>query len=61
MTADAFNPFDASTEIAWGKVRRWQQRDDVYQVGMIAAMLLRRDTASAMGRRSRPIRTDKSR
>jgi serine/threonine-protein kinase len=54
VTADAFNPFDAPTEIAWGKVRRWQQRDDVYQVGMIAAMLLRGDTTSPM--RSKDVR-----
>jgi len=55
VTADAFNPFDAPTEIAWGKVRRWQQRDDVYQVGMIAAMLLRGDTTSPM--RSKDVRS----
>src|SRR6476469_6311162 len=44
VTAEAFNPFNAPTEIAWGKVRRWQQRDDVYQVSMSAEMLLRGDT-----------------
>jgi serine/threonine-protein kinase len=54
VTADAFSVFDAPTEIAWGKVRRWQQRDDVYQMGMIAAMLLRGDTTSPM--RSRDVR-----
>src|ERR687889_1431112 len=54
VTADAFNPFDAPAEIAWGKVRRWQQRDDVYQVGMIAAMLLRGDTQGVM--RSKDVR-----
>src|SRR5438105_285183 len=43
VTADAFNPFSAPNEIAWGRVRRWQQRDDIYQLGMIAAMLLRGD------------------
>ena len=43
VTADAFNVFNAPNEIAWGKVRRWQQRDDIYQVGLIAAMLLRGD------------------
>jgi serine/threonine-protein kinase len=43
VTADAFNPFNAPNEIAWGKQRRWQQRDDIYQVGLIAAMLLRGD------------------
>src|SRR3989475_11500864 len=42
VTADAFNPLGAPTEIAWGKVRKWQQRDDVYQVGQLIAMLLRR-------------------
>ena len=31
-----------------GTVRRWQQRDDIYQVGLIAAMLLRGDITSAM-------------
>src|SRR5690348_9242286 len=41
VTADAFNPFNAPTEIAWGKVRKWQQRDDIYQVGQLACMLLR--------------------
>ena len=55
VTADAFNPFNAPTEIAWGHVRRWQQRDDVYQVGQIAAMLLRGDIAKPM--RSRDVRT----
>jgi len=54
VTADAFSVFDAPTEIAWGKVRRWQQRDDIYQVGQIAAMLLRGDTKSPM--RSRDVR-----
>ncbi len=43
VTADAFNPFNAPTEIAWGRQRRWQQRDDIYQIGLIAAMLLRGD------------------
>lgn len=55
VTADAFNPFNAPTEIAWGHVRRWQQRDDIYQVGQIAAMLLRGDIARPM--RSRDVRT----
>jgi eukaryotic-like serine/threonine-protein kinase len=50
VTADAFNLFNAPTEIAWGRVRRWQQRDDIYQVGLIAAMLLRGDIASPMRR-----------
>jgi len=54
VTADAFNPFNAPTEIAWGRVRRWQQRDDIYQVGLIAAMLLRGDVSSPM--RSRDVR-----
>jgi eukaryotic-like serine/threonine-protein kinase len=54
VTADAFNPFNAPTEIAWGRIRRWQQRDDIYQVGLIAAMLLRGDITSAM--RSRDVR-----
>jgi serine/threonine-protein kinase len=54
VTADAFNLFNAPTEIAWGKVRRWQQRDDIYQVGLIAAMLLRGDITSPM--RSKDVR-----
>jgi serine/threonine-protein kinase len=54
VTADAFNPFNAPTEIAWGKVRRWQQRDDVYQVGQLAAMLLRGDIERPM--RSKDVR-----
>ena len=55
VTADAFNLFNAPTEIAWGRVRRWQQRDDIYQVGLIAAMLLRGDIASSM--RSKDVRS----
>ncbi len=54
VTADAFNPFNAPTEIAWGKVRKWQQRDDIYQIGQLAAMLLRGDISSPM--RSRDVR-----
>ena len=54
VTAEAFNPFNAPTEIAWGKQRRWQQRDDIYQVGLLAAMLLRGDIESPM--RSRDVR-----
>ena len=54
VTADAFNPFNVPNEIAWGRVRRWQQRDDIYQVGLIAAMLLRGDISSPM--RSRDVR-----
>ena len=54
VTADAFNVFNAPTEIAWGRVRRWQQRDDIYQIGQIAAMLLRGDITSPM--RSRDVR-----
>ncbi|MEO8621168.1 MAG: protein kinase [bacterium] len=48
VTADAFNLFHVPNEIAWGKVRRWQKRDDVYQIGLLAAMLLRGDISSAM-------------
>jgi serine/threonine protein kinase len=51
VTADAFNPFNAPTEIAWGRVRRWQQRDDIYQVGLIAAMLLRGDITRSVSSR----------
>jgi eukaryotic-like serine/threonine-protein kinase len=51
VTADAFNVFNVPAEIAWGRVRRWQQRDDIYQVGLIAAMLLRGDIASPMNSR----------
>jgi serine/threonine-protein kinase len=54
VTAEAFNPFNAPTEIAWGRIRRWQQRDDIYQIGLIAAMLLRGDITSAM--RSKDVR-----
>jgi len=54
VTADAFNPLGAPTEIAWGRVRKWQQRDDVYQVGQLIAMLLRGDVKSPM--RSRDVR-----
>jgi eukaryotic-like serine/threonine-protein kinase len=54
VTADAFNLLGAPTEIAWGKVRKWQQRDDIYQVGQLIAMLLRGDVHSPM--RSRDVR-----
>jgi serine/threonine-protein kinase len=54
VTADAFNAMNAPTEIAWGRVRRWQQRDDIYQVAQIACMLLRGDTVSPM--RSKDVR-----
>src|SRR6266566_4046734 len=50
----AFNVLNAPTEIAWGKVRRWQQRDDIYQVGLIAVMLLRGDIASPIRSRDVP-------
>jgi eukaryotic-like serine/threonine-protein kinase len=55
VTADAFNLLNVPTEIAWGRVRRWQQRDDIYQVGLIAVMLLRGDTGGVI--RSRDVRT----
>jgi hypothetical protein len=48
VTADAFNLFHVPNEIAWGKVRRWQRRDDVYQIGLLAAMILRGDIAKPM-------------
>lgn len=54
VTADAFNLFNVPNEIAWGRVRRWQQRDDIYQVGLIAVMLLRGDVNSPI--RSRDVR-----
>ena len=54
VTADAFNLFHVPNEIAWGKVRRWQKRDDIYQIGLLAAMLLRGDIASPM--RSKDVR-----
>ena len=54
VTADAFNVLNAPTEIAWGKIRRWQQRDDIYQVGLITAMLLRGDIVKPM--RSKDVR-----
>jgi serine/threonine-protein kinase len=54
VTADAFNPLNAPTEIAWGRVRKWQQKDDVYQVGQLISMLLRGDIKSPM--RSKDVR-----
>jgi serine/threonine-protein kinase len=54
VTADAFNLFNVPSEIAWGRVRRWQQRDDIYQIGLIAVMLLRGDVTSPI--RSRDVR-----
>ena len=54
VTADSFNLFHVPNEIAWGKVRRWQKRDDVYQIGLLAAMLLRGDIKSTM--RSKDVR-----
>ena len=55
VTADAFNFLNAPTEIAWGKVRKWQQKDDIYQVGQLIAMLLRGDIHKPM--RSKDVRT----
>jgi serine/threonine-protein kinase len=55
VTADAFNLFNVPNEIAWGRVRRWQQRDDIYQIGLIAVMLLKGDVSSPI--RSRDVRT----
>src|SRR6185436_18079448 len=55
VTADAFNLFNVPDEIAWGRVRRWQQRDDIFQVAQIAAMLLRGDISSPI--RSKDVRT----
>src|SRR5690349_6085940 len=55
VTADAFNLFNVPNEIAWGRVRRWQQRDDIYQVGLIAVMLLKGDVTSPI--RSKDVRT----
>jgi len=54
VTADAFNRMHAPNEIAWGRVRRWQKRDDVYQIGLLAVMLLRGDIGSAV--RSKDVR-----
>jgi eukaryotic-like serine/threonine-protein kinase len=54
VTADAFNVFHVPTEIAWRKVRRWQKRDDIYQIGLLATMLLRGDIAKPM--RSKDVR-----
>ena len=54
VTADSFNLFHVPNEIAWGRVRRWQKRDDVYQIGLIAAMLLRGDITKPM--RSKDVR-----
>jgi len=55
VTADAFNLLNVPNEIAWGRVRRWQQRDDIFQVGLIAVMLLRGDIGGVI--RSRDVRT----
>ena len=55
VTADAFNVFNVPNEIAWGRVRRWQQRDDIFQIGLIAVMLLRGETSSPI--HSRDVRT----
>ena len=55
VTADAFNRMHAPNEIAWGRVRRWQKRDDVYQIGLLTVMLLRGDVTSAV--RSKDVRT----
>jgi serine/threonine protein kinase len=54
VTADAFNVFHVPDEIAWGKVRRWQKRDDIYQIGLLATMLLRGDISRPM--RSKDVR-----
>ena len=54
VTADAFNLFHVPNEIAWGRVRRWHKRDDVYQIGLLAAMLLRGEIQSAV--RSKDVR-----
>ncbi len=54
VTADAFNAFHAPNEIAWGRVRRWQKRDDIYQIGLLASMLLRGEIAGPM--RSKDVR-----
>ena len=54
VTADSFNLFHVPNEIAWGKVRRWQKRDDIYQIGLIAVMLLRGDVTRPM--RSKEVR-----
>jgi serine/threonine-protein kinase len=54
VTADSFNLFHVPNEIAWGKVRRWQRRDDIYQIGLIAVMLLRGDISKSM--RSKDVR-----
>jgi serine/threonine protein kinase len=54
VTADAFNLFNVPNEIAWGRVRRWQQRDDIYQVALIAVMLLKGDVTSPI--KSRDVR-----
>ncbi|HEY5060254.1 MAG TPA: protein kinase [Gemmatimonadaceae bacterium] len=48
VTADAVNVMHAPNEIAWGKVRRWQKRDDVYQIGLIAGLLLNGDIRAPM-------------
>jgi len=54
VTADAFNLFHAPNEIAWGRVRRWQKRDDIYQIGLLAGLLLNGDIKAPM--RSKDVR-----
>jgi len=55
VTADSFNLFHVPNEIAWGKVRRWQKRDDIYQIGLLAVMILRGSVTSVI--RSKDVRT----
>ena len=55
VTADAFNRMHAPNEIAWGRVRRWQKRDDIYQIGLLTVMLLRGTISTAV--RGKEVRT----
>ena len=54
VTADAFDLLAAPTEIAWGKVRKWRQGDDIYQVGQGGSTLTRTGfrTAGSNSRRA---------
>jgi serine/threonine-protein kinase len=46
VTADAFNPGFAPEALVDGTARAWRAADDVYQMGVVLAMLLTGDTES---------------
>ena len=41
-TARVFNALTAPSDIVAGDAPKWQARDDVYQVGQLLAMLIKR-------------------